>query len=422
MYKSPLNNKRLTLITVFLLLSVFSFFGNAYAATAYKGGKLVNCQFLKEYSPVQVRDLQSKLTDYVGEKKQEIAEKCGLPDPDANGIKTYLIEYMTPNYDGKPVKVSGLLVIPTVKKDVYPVLIYQHGTILLRSTAPSNLEKSIEGMCAVSMFAAKGYVVIMPDYIGCGKSNLIHPYMHADTEASAGADMLKASFTACKKLEINIKPEIFIAGYSQGGQAAMALHRLIEKKYPEQFPIAASAPMSGCYSMTMLWDLWMAKPCRLSSILTVKLIVAYNAIYNLKLDYAKIFKAPYDKNCVSINRDLAAGKYKTEKEIFALVPKSLQGLLTTNFVAHINAKKGSLYKALVKNETCTWAPSAPTRIYYTTDDEVVPAEEAVYAVNKMKKLGAKNIEAVDAGGGMTHGEAILPIMKLAGEWFESCMK
>ena len=50
--------------------------------------------------------------------------------------------------------------------------------------------KSENAICAG--FAADGYLVIMPDYIGLGKGDKFHLYQNSESEAVASIDMLLA--------------------------------------------------------------------------------------------------------------------------------------------------------------------------------------------------------------------------------------
>ncbi|MCE1246561.1 MAG: hypothetical protein LWY06_07955 [Firmicutes bacterium] len=410
------NRKKLIFLVMLFTILVCN---SVFASGGSESDRLIRCTFLQEYSPEQVREFQVKLIGSFGENGKIISEKSGIPDNNVNGIKTYLIEYETTNYNGKPIKASGLLVVPTVNKAEYPVVSYQHGAILINSYGPTYLEKSGEGLFAVSIFAAKGYVVFLPDYIGCGRSKILHPFFHAATQASASLDMILASERACSDLGIKLKRGIFLTGFSQGGQSTMALQRLIEQKSGNRIKINASAPVSGPYSMTMLWDFWLNKPCRLTSILTLKTIIAYNTVYDLKLNYNEVFVKPYSKDCVSINKDVEAGRYGTEKEIEALVPPDLQNFLTKEFIEQVNSHKSPYYKALEDNNLCEWTPVSPTKLIYCADDEIIPASEALYTLEKMKKSGAKNIEAVDVGKGLNHVEAALPALRIARDWFDS---
>jgi hypothetical protein len=43
------------------------------------------------------------------------------------------------------------------------------------------------------IFAARGYVVVAADYVGLGVSETFHPYLHAESEATAVVDALRAT-------------------------------------------------------------------------------------------------------------------------------------------------------------------------------------------------------------------------------------
>ena len=108
-----------------------------------------------------------------------------------------------------------------------PLLSYQHGTIFTDDKAPSNDSDSIEG---IGVLAGSGYIVSSPDYLGYAEStSILHPYVHADSLASASIDMLRASkaFLASQNVEIN--NQLFLAGYSEGGYATIALQRELQK-------------------------------------------------------------------------------------------------------------------------------------------------------------------------------------------------
>ena len=74
--------------------------------------------------------------------------------------------------------------------------------------------------------------------------------MHAATEAQAGLDMLLASRSFASDMGIDIGDHIFVAGYSQGGHGAMALHKAIQDRPTDDLWVTASAPMSGPYSIS----------------------------------------------------------------------------------------------------------------------------------------------------------------------------
>ena len=100
------------------------------------------------------------------------------------------------------------------------------------------------------VFAPGGYVVCMPDYLGLGLGEGLHPYCHAKSEATATVDMLRATRQVCDEQDIHLNDQTFLFGYSQGGHATMAAARELELYHTDEFTLTASAPMSGPYDIS----------------------------------------------------------------------------------------------------------------------------------------------------------------------------
>ena len=147
------------------------------------------------------------------------------------------------------IEVSGAMFIPVgVDSNCdLPIHTYMHGTIFERNQAPSFM--SIEGILGYLM-SSPGYIVLMPDYVGLGESQLMHPYVHAQSEADAGIYMIEAISTFTEDLNFTLNDEIFISGYSQGGHAAMAMNKEIQENWSDSYEVTASTPMAGPYDMS----------------------------------------------------------------------------------------------------------------------------------------------------------------------------
>jgi pimeloyl-ACP methyl ester carboxylesterase len=117
-----------------------------------------------------------------------------------------------------------LLALPS---DVEPVGIvsFGHGTDSLRSYVPS--APTFEGLGIAGLFASGGFALVAPDYVGLGLSPGPHPYLHAATEASASLDLLMAAREASRQSGVKLPRSLYVTGFSQGGQAALALDRII---------------------------------------------------------------------------------------------------------------------------------------------------------------------------------------------------
>jgi hypothetical protein len=163
------------------------------------------------------------------------------------GIDLHKVWYLTPNIAGKPDTASGLVIFPQVEGIPQPLLCYQHGTVDGPADVPSNRAGGWE---LAGVGAALGYVACTADYLGLGESKGFHPYIHAATEASCAVDLLYATRELAKQLNFPLKNQLFLTGYSQGGHASMALHRLLEQNYTKDFPVTAAAHLSGPYSVS----------------------------------------------------------------------------------------------------------------------------------------------------------------------------
>ena len=158
------------------------------------------------------------------------------------------LDYETVNPDGGKILASGLLVVPPGLAKALPLVCYQHGTIVQTNQVPSS---TLYGEAIVGLgYAGTGYAAVLPDYLGLGDSPAYHPYVHARTEATAAIDLLRAARTWCATNSIALNGQLFLLGYSQGGHAAMSLHREIETFHTNEFTITASAPMAGPYDLS----------------------------------------------------------------------------------------------------------------------------------------------------------------------------
>src|SRR5690606_4091336 len=106
-------------------------------------------------------------------------------------IQIYKVVYKT-LFEGDSVLASGVIAIPVplTKKETFPLLSYQHGTIVKKNEAPS-VNTNAEFMTYV---ASAGMVVAIPDYIGFGaSSSAFHPFMHKEYTVNAVLDMIRAA-------------------------------------------------------------------------------------------------------------------------------------------------------------------------------------------------------------------------------------
>jgi acetyl esterase/lipase len=182
----------------------------------------------------------------------------------ACGVDVHKIEYWTVDALDKPIAVSGVLMVPIGTASVCtgprPIVLYGHGTSFGKDYDLSDIDDLnnpafSESLLIAAMFAARGYVVVAPNYVGYDKSrDASHPYLVAQQSAKDMIDALIASRKAFGRIQaatISDSGKLFVSGYSQGGHVAMATHRALQASGQM---VTASAPMSGPYAVAAFLD------------------------------------------------------------------------------------------------------------------------------------------------------------------------
>ena len=146
--------------------------------------------------------------------------------------------YETIDPYGLPITASALLILPTGTNGPLPLVSVQHGTLELKSDAPSQ-SRGIFDYVWGTAFASYGYAVVVPDYLGLGSSPGYQAYLHARSEATCVVDALRAGKALCASNNVTLNGQLFLTGYSQGGHVTMAAHRELETFHTNEFAVTA---------------------------------------------------------------------------------------------------------------------------------------------------------------------------------------
>jgi pimeloyl-ACP methyl ester carboxylesterase len=367
-----------------------------------------------------------KSSTFLGERTMaQLAAKYNL-QVFKNGVKYYKVVYHTTDIKGNPSIASGLVVFPDNLTKIYPLLAYQHGTISTDKEVPSALSPEAD---IPILFAGLGYITVAADYLGFGESPGFHPYVHAATEASAAIDLLRAAKELAVKQGAHFNQQVFITGYSQGGHAAMALHRKLELELNKEFQVAASAPMSGPYSMgEVMREMVLSEKEYLFPGYIPNTVVSYQLAYgNLYKELTDVFKSPYAalidkfaKEELPLSQlnvqlvDLLKKEEGSSKPVKMFQPAMLNAVMTDSL--------HPFNVALRDNNVYQWAPKAPTRLYYCKNDDQVSYVNSVLADSVMRKFGAIDLQAIDVNPLANHGQCVSPAIFNALLFFSTYQK
>jgi len=365
----------------------------------HERGEIIQSNSLKTYTPDNI---------------QQILDTSGVQLP---LVLNYDVEVLSVNYytvdgSGKEIVASGAFFIPQ-GVDNLPLLSVQHGTQtkrnLVASVSPNNSTEGVIGLVTASM----GYVTLVPDYPGFGVSDVMHPYMHAESLTACVIDFMRAGKSYSSANSIMLDGDIFLSGYSEGGYVTLITQKIIEEDYADEFSIISVAPMAGPYDLkgmsdSIFQDLSYSTPAYVAFFLT-----SYNEIYEWnRLD--DFFKAPY----ASLMPGLFNGS-KTWGEIVNQLPATLSEMMNPAFIAdYNNGNEADVMAALQENTLLDWTPQAPIHFFHGDADNVVPIQNTLTAMEVFSANGAGNIQLTTIPGG-THETAGPYAIIGAIQWFES---
>jgi len=251
-----------------------------------------------------------------------------------------------------------------------PVVLYAHGTTMTQTKNMASVSSDGEAALLMAMYAAQGFIVVAPNYLGYDRSSLnYHPYVNAEAQAVDMIDGLRAA-KAHLAAESATKPsaKLLISGYSQGGFVAMATHKVIERDYGSEFTVTAAGPMSGPYNLAKYVDVMVGPgPVAAGATLFMPLLTtSYQRAYgNLYTNLSDVYQSPYVSQGdrlfptdTPIDQLMTQGKLPADPTFTKLFGPG--GLVTDTFRAAWPTSNARA--ATVKNTLLGWTPKRPNTV------------------------------------------------------------
>lgn len=287
------------------------------------------------------------------------------------------INYQTPGVQpAEMANASAALLLPGGSNcpGPFPLIAYAHGTEFEKNRTLADPDNE-ETFALIAFYAAQGYAVVATDYLGYALSSYpYHPYLHADSEASAVIDSIRATRQAAASLGLALNGKVMVSGYSQGGHAAMATQRAIERDHPLEIDLAAAAHLAGPYrvSATMLAGV-QNPPLGIQAFAPFQITSWQKAYGNLYNNVTDVFQSPY----ASYIEALLPNATLSPPQIFALLPigtptDALNALFTATFLTDLatNPANGTRIAA-AKQDLLGWNPQTPTTLCGGAGDPTV---------------------------------------------------
>ena len=356
----------------------------------------------------------NSLGTYTPDDIQQILDAANAQVPFALNfdVKVLSVNYYTVDGKGNETIASGAFFLPQGTNNL-PLLSIQHGTEtkrdLVASVSPNNSTEGIIGLMTASM----GYITVVPDYLGFGVSDLIHPYLHAESLMPCVIDFMRACKSYSSANQMTLDGRVFLTGYSEGGYVTLIAQKTLEENYTTEFNLTAVAPLSGPYDLTGMMDTIFQSNTYSTPAYIAYFLTTYNEVYGWnRLD--DIFNATY----ASMMPGMFDGS-KTWGEIVNQLPATFPALINPAFVSnYINGNEPDVLAAVQENTFFDWTPKTPIHFFHGDADSIVPYQNVLTAMDIFTSNGATNIQLTTFPGGTHETSGPLAIFG-AIQWFES---
>ena len=327
---------------------------------------------------------------YIEEELAQIVTDMFSIDPAQYGYWMYKITYETIDIHGNPHVATGTISYPRVDwpdvpDQAFPILSYQHGTVIEKSDVTSVIGEWI----LPAILTGAGYVYVEPDYLGLGDSEGMHPYQLKEPYGTAVVDMLRAVrfYAAFENDQFLVNDQLFLAGYSEGGYATMATHQIIERDYSDEFDITVSFPMAGAYSLSgIMTDVMLEQQPYGQPFYFPYILFAYLDSYPSIGTVEQYLLPEY-----VFLADWFDG-YHSSGEINDAMPDIPITIMKPEEVQIFEEDANHpLRVALQENDLWNWIPQAPIHMFHGEGDELVPYVNSQMAYDQFLANGAQDV-------------------------------
>jgi alpha-beta hydrolase superfamily lysophospholipase len=306
------------------------------------------------------------------------------------GVVAHQVRYVTRDPRGREAEATTGVLVPSgtsaACSGARPVVLYAHGTSVDSGKNMANLADG-ETQLVLAMFAAQGYIVVAPNYLGyTGSSQSWHPYLNAEAQAVDMVDGLRA---ARRALQVAGGPQptgaLFVTGYSQGGHVAMATHRTLQRDHAGEFTVAASGPMAGPYNLAEFGRLINeAQQINAGAVLfTPLLLTSYQRSYgDVYTSTAQAYNAAYAStiesllpSTSSVNELIGLGRLPADPTLTVKLFQNSahpDGLILDSYrLDYVNNPNNGFRRAMERNTLLGWTPTSPVAMCSGAQDPTV---------------------------------------------------
>ena len=231
------------------------------------------------------------------ESDTTVKTRAGGVTLSTRAVRRYVYEYPSKDADGKPVTISGVIMIPSNIVDGSApcdgILLFNRATLGSPDDAPSTGNSELINGLIVNPLKPN-YILIMSDFIGYGSSIDKPSFYHSgDVNARNSLDGLVAARKLLTDKQIPMGKYLFNLGFSQGGSETLYVAKLRDMEYKDKgITITKTFAGGGPTDYVIAYKEYVKRDwCEDCKDVVMMLISAVENLH-LNIDYKDLFKEP----------------------------------------------------------------------------------------------------------------------------------
>ncbi len=325
------------------------------------------------------------------ERDTVIKTRVGSFSLSSRSVRRIIYEYPSKDVDGKPVTISGVMMIPSNIIDGTPcdgIMLFNRATIGSPDDCPtSGNQELINGLIANPL--SPNYILVMSDFIGYG-SSIDHPsfYHSGDVNARNSLDGLLAARQILDDQQLPQGKYLFNLGFSQGGSESLYVAKLRDMEYKDKgVTFTKTFAGGGPTDYVVAYKEYVKKDWCEDCKDVVMMLISCVENLHMNIDYKDLFKEPLASGA----KEYVKTKSKSTLSDYGVnMEDSLHNLIQP---AYMNTKTKECNAFLAELEKINlmngWVPDSTQRYYieHSRHDNYVPIQSVRAIIPWMKEKG-----------------------------------
>lgn len=316
-------------------------------------------------------------------------------------LRVLKVTYLSANPNGtkEKIKLSGVLLLPPAidSATVHRQVLAPPYTYVLDRQAPTrqftanDFFKPEVYMIFWMLQAARGYVVMIPDYPGFGDSfgKCFIPYIDKKAMTRTTIDFVKASQSVLRENHYAKKNDLVMAGYSLGAFVATQVARELETNPTEEFSVSFLFAGGTPCDIKKISDMTKASETLPEPYLLPLAICGYKQNAYPDLNVASLLKEPYASD-VSLYFDGKSDRYRT-------FPSKTHDLFTPSFINDTDESLAPIHAIMKANSLKPWKNKCEFVLIHGKEDITVHYDNAKMYADAHNLAGGK-VKFIEVSG------------------------